>query len=145
MGSEAGKRLIEGAKEILAIAKGEKPAARIHHGGHAYVPEADYATLQARVDELTRKEHLAKLDIALRNEAIRILETERSDMQAVVREAKDALKDARFAIETTVACLNTWNGGRGSPTNTDGIVRAIDAALARLSTLSDRPEGEEKP
>jgi hypothetical protein len=36
----AGNRIIEGAKEALAIAKGEQPAARIWHQGHAYVPEA---------------------------------------------------------------------------------------------------------
>lgn len=37
--SEAGKRLIEGAKEALEIARGNQPAARIHVNGHAYVPE----------------------------------------------------------------------------------------------------------
>lgn len=36
--SEAGERLIEGAKEMLAIAKGEQPAARIWIDGHAYDP-----------------------------------------------------------------------------------------------------------
>lgn len=38
--SEAGERLIEGAKEALAIARGEQPAARIHVEGHAYVSQA---------------------------------------------------------------------------------------------------------
>ncbi|MCO5159601.1 MAG: hypothetical protein M9939_00575 [Mesorhizobium sp.] len=37
--SEAGDRLIEGAKEALEIARGNQPAARIHVNGHAYVPE----------------------------------------------------------------------------------------------------------
>jgi hypothetical protein len=41
-----------------------------------------------------------------------------------------ALEDARFAIETTVACLNTWNGGRGGPADTDGILARIDALLS---------------
>lgn len=45
-------------------------------------------------------------------------------------ELRDALEAARFAIETTVACLNTWNGGRGGPADTDGILARIDAALA---------------
>lgn len=31
----AGKRLIEGAKEALAVAKGEQPAYRMHIQGHA--------------------------------------------------------------------------------------------------------------
>jgi hypothetical protein len=37
--SDAGERLIEGAKEALEIARGNQPAARIHFHGHAYVPE----------------------------------------------------------------------------------------------------------
>lgn len=36
----SGKRIIDGAKEAVAVAKGERPAARIHVNGHAYVPEA---------------------------------------------------------------------------------------------------------
>ena len=38
--SEAGKRLLAGAAEALAFAKGEEPAARIHINGHTYVPES---------------------------------------------------------------------------------------------------------
>ena len=36
----SGKSIIEAAKEAVAVAKGERPAARIHVNGHAYVPEA---------------------------------------------------------------------------------------------------------
>lgn len=36
----SGKKSIEGAKEAIAVAKGDIPAARIHVHGHAYVPEA---------------------------------------------------------------------------------------------------------
>ena len=32
---KAGKQLIEAAKEAVAVAKGEQPAARIHVAGHA--------------------------------------------------------------------------------------------------------------
>jgi hypothetical protein len=42
-----------------------------------------------------------------------------------------ALKDARFAIEATDACLRTWNGGLGGPANIPGILAKIDAALSR--------------
>lgn len=38
--TEAGDRLIEGAKEALAVAKGEHPAMRLHIDGWTYVPEA---------------------------------------------------------------------------------------------------------
>ena len=33
-------RIIKGAKEAVAVAKGERPAARIYVNGHAYIPEA---------------------------------------------------------------------------------------------------------
>ena len=35
----SGKKIIEGAKEALAVARGEQPAARIIVNGHAYIPE----------------------------------------------------------------------------------------------------------
>lgn len=37
--TEAGERLLAGAREAVAIARGEQPAARIHIQGYAYVPE----------------------------------------------------------------------------------------------------------
>jgi hypothetical protein len=43
----------------------------------------------------------------------------------------ETLKMARFAIEATLACLNSWNGGRGGPANTDRAMQLIDAALAK--------------
>lgn len=52
-----GEQIIEGAQEALAVAKGEKPAARIHIKGHAYMPVADHATeverLERERDELS--------------------------------------------------------------------------------------------
>jgi hypothetical protein len=46
--TKAGERLLEGAAEALAIAKGEQPAARIHIRGHSYVPERDHSDLIRR-------------------------------------------------------------------------------------------------
>jgi len=47
--------IVEGVKEALAIARGEIPAARIHHQGHAYVPEAEAKATIARLEaELER-------------------------------------------------------------------------------------------
>lgn len=45
--TEAGERLIEAAKEALAIARGDTPARRIHIDGHTYVhiEELDAALL----------------------------------------------------------------------------------------------------
>lgn len=37
--SKAGERLLEGAREALAIAKGEEPAASITVQGYTYVPK----------------------------------------------------------------------------------------------------------
>src|SRR5690606_31291008 len=34
-----GERMLHGAREALAVAKGEHPAAAIWHNGHRYVPE----------------------------------------------------------------------------------------------------------
>lgn len=37
--TKAGKRMIEGAKEAVAVARGEQPAASITVAGHTYVPK----------------------------------------------------------------------------------------------------------
>lgn len=47
--TKAGKCIIEGAKEALAIAKGEIPAARITINGHAYVPETELDAVKAKL------------------------------------------------------------------------------------------------
>lgn len=52
-----------------------------------------------------------------------------SGQSAELASLYELLSDARFAIETTVACLNTWNGNRGGPADTDGIIARIDARL----------------
>jgi len=44
-------KLIEGAKDALAVARGEKPAAVLHHNGHAYVPKAEADALRAKLAE----------------------------------------------------------------------------------------------
>ena len=45
--TEAGARLIEAAKEAVAIAKGEQPAARIHVNGFAYVTEDRWQPIES--------------------------------------------------------------------------------------------------
>jgi len=44
-------KLIEGAKDALAVARGEKHAAVLHHNGHAYVPKAEADALLTTLDE----------------------------------------------------------------------------------------------
>ena len=39
-------RIIEGAKEAAEIAKGNRPAARIHIQGHSYVPEQRWLPIE---------------------------------------------------------------------------------------------------
>lgn len=53
--SEAGKRLIAGTKEALAVARGQEPAASITINGHRYVPAetpSDALALARRVANL---------------------------------------------------------------------------------------------
>jgi hypothetical protein len=46
-----GQKIIEGAKEALAIARGEQPAASIHHNGFTYVPKPVWQPIEtARLD-----------------------------------------------------------------------------------------------
>lgn len=42
---------------------------------------------------------------------------------------RKALRDSVFAIEATLACLNAWNGGIGSPANCLAIIERARAAL----------------
>ena len=78
--------------------------------------------LQAQISKVTSPEYLA--------EALEKVGAVDAEWQARVTALEKALADARFAIETTVACLNTWNGGRGGPADTDGILARIDALLS---------------
>lgn len=45
-------KIMEGAREALAVARGETPAARMTINGHAYVPEASVNPDIRRVTEL---------------------------------------------------------------------------------------------
>lgn len=45
--SQAGERMLEGAREAVAIAKGEQPAASIWIKGHRYVPEVRWQSVEA--------------------------------------------------------------------------------------------------
>lgn len=44
-------KLIEGAKEALAVAGGETPAASIYHNGHRYVAMEEYERLRAKLEQ----------------------------------------------------------------------------------------------
>lgn len=56
-------KIVKGVQEALAIARGEIPAARIHHQGHAYVPEAE---CDEAADEITRlRAEVERKDAAL--------------------------------------------------------------------------------
>ena len=60
MAETAGKQILEGMAEAVAVAKGEIPAARIWHQGHAYVP-------QAELDMLTKA---GIIEVAIRNPSV---------------------------------------------------------------------------
>ena len=61
-------KIVQGAKEALAVAKGEAPAAAIWHNGHRYVPEAEIVRLREERDRLrdalTRLASTEAFDIA---------------------------------------------------------------------------------
>lgn len=57
-----------------------------------------------------------------------IAEQEKAAGTAIIEMGK-ALVDAEFALEATLTCLNTWNGGKGAPVNTDKVFANIRAAL----------------
>lgn len=53
-----GRKIIEGAEDALAVAKGEKPAARIYINGHAYAPAGDVEEWkQAAKTEASERRH----------------------------------------------------------------------------------------
>lgn len=59
MGSEAGKRILEGVKEALAVAKGEQPAASVHINGFTYVPDGDVRQAIATIKAHLRTEWIS--------------------------------------------------------------------------------------
>jgi hypothetical protein len=48
-------KLVRVAQEAVAIASGDKPAPRIWHAGHAYVPERDLKRLEEEIDNLEQE------------------------------------------------------------------------------------------
>lgn len=58
--SEAGKRMIEGAKEAVAVARGEQPAASITVAGHTYVPKGDVAAAIRTVQGYLTREFIVE-------------------------------------------------------------------------------------
>jgi hypothetical protein len=51
-GTERESPILTGAKEALAIVRGEAPAPRVFLAWHYYVPEAERDALQAEIDRL---------------------------------------------------------------------------------------------
>ncbi len=70
--------IVEAAREAVAIARGEIPAARIYHQGHAYVPEAEAA---ATIERLRT--------------ALERIKAEYPESRDCHKYAKDALKETR--------------------------------------------------
>lgn len=50
-GWPAGKQIIAGAKEALAVAKGEQPAASITVNGHTYYPSSAFDALRSQLED----------------------------------------------------------------------------------------------
>lgn len=61
--TNAGERLIAGATEALAVARGEEPAASIVVNGHRYVPASEISRLQKEIE--TAREREQRLQAAL--------------------------------------------------------------------------------
>jgi hypothetical protein len=53
--TEAGERILEGAREALAVAKGEQPAASITIYGHTYVPKGARTAIETTINFLTEE------------------------------------------------------------------------------------------
>jgi len=70
--SEAASRIIEGAREALAIAKGEQPAASMTINGHKYVP-ADQ--LESALAVAAYAEFLLHEALACHNEGTGLLDS----------------------------------------------------------------------
>ena len=56
-----GTKIIKGAKEALAVARGEQPAAAIYHNGHRYVPAQDYQRLVGAILQIVARSHNGEL------------------------------------------------------------------------------------
>jgi hypothetical protein len=84
--TKAGERIIEGAKEALAIARGEQPAPRLHLNGHAYVPEEVFESLRSEL-EAVKRERDGALESARKN--LMAGHDFKAELEAVKREAVD--------------------------------------------------------
>ena len=80
------------------------------------------------IDEDSRSYHRLHAEQMLREEAA-------ANAALIVRAVNShdtlvkAFEDVLFALEATEACLRTWNGGRGSPVNFEGMLERARAAL----------------
>lgn len=63
--SEAGRKIIAGLEEAKAVARGDKPAARIFHMGHVYVPAEDVSEVQLALSDMLRIIEAVRLSAGL--------------------------------------------------------------------------------
>lgn len=68
--TKAGEQLLEGAREALAVARGEQPAARMHINGHTYVPEAELLAVKAAL--AVSEQQVARLENQLMDERVNL-------------------------------------------------------------------------
>lgn len=85
------QRLIEGATEALAIARGEQPAAAIWIDGHQYVPAEEILRLRVEVAALTAEAYsLTSLLATARRERAEAMERAAQIAETQAAEAKVA-------------------------------------------------------
>lgn len=127
--TKAGERLIEGAKEALAVARGEQPAASIHVNGHTYVPKADYDRLMedakgersvsAALNGMNRRLR-ADLDEALRRYDERNRTAiERAGYAARCAELESELVGSKIALE------QAWESNRERQADIEQFMRRL--------------------
>lgn len=121
----SGKRIMAGLQEAHAIAKGEQPAARVHMQGHAYVPEAEFKTLEARCAELERE--VARCHGRLEIDRQFVMPKGGNDLVRVEIPSADrpSMIDGITARDTTIKML-------------DDSVAALSARLAEMRHLMRR-------
>lgn len=118
-----GQRLIEGAREALAIARGEIPAARITINGHAYVPEAEAASLRAEKEELRRERDEARAALWDAGKAIE----DARGLGPLQAELDDCLREERPALEKEYR----------------QITARVEQTLIRIASLTKEPDNAE--
>lgn len=153
--SDAGKKLLEGAAEALAVAKGDQPAARIRHSGHAYVPESELATLRSEYLAASKDAMDAHGEINRLRARVEELEREREErpkvgewMRLIKREKARAnrlqslLDEARKALEEFGNPRNWVVNGRFDPHSGNFVATTFArAALSRITETMGESDG----